>query len=181
MLLTEIKREVVLCPSGVGDDVRSLAEEAERVLGYGRLREALDVPAETPSLLKTLGELGIEILNRESVVTYMRQRMIDRTMEMMGEWEKSGPDPLSSWNSFSGARWDNTEVDKYKDAIPEFVINKAVQIKRALPEVKIYITHLTEDKDPFLKVEYGKENEWDSNGESYFIEVWEEPKFEGRM
>lgn len=182
MLLTEIKREAVVLPTEFTSDVATLAGDAEKVLGYSLLRQSLDEPREQPELLKVLGELGIEILNKAQVVTYMRQRLVDRTIEMMGEWEKGEPDPLRSWTSFSGPSWASTDIAKYKEPIPEFVINKAVQIKQALPQAGICIVHLTEDKDPFLKVTLGKQDEWnDKVGEAYFIEVWEEPKFEGRL
>lgn len=182
MLLTEIKREAVALPTEFTSDVAALAGDAEKLLGYSLLRQSLDEPTEMPELLKVLSDLCIEILNKPSVVLYMRQKLVDRTIELMGEWEKGEPDPLRSWASFSGPSWASTEISKYKEPIPEFVINKAVQIKQVLPQVGVYIVHLTKDKDPFLKVTLGKQDEWnDKAGEAYFVEVWEEPKFEGRI
>lgn len=187
MLLTEIKHEAVALPIGFTNDVATLAGDAEKVLGYSVLRESLDEPNELPLLAQALATLGIEILNKPQVLAYMRERLIDRTLEVYDEWQKGNPDPISAWGhgeSFSGPAWVSTEIARYREAIPEFVVNKAVQIKRALPDVQIFIRHLTEDKDPFLEVTLGKADSYDSdrNGsERYFIEVWEEPKFEGRI
>jgi hypothetical protein len=187
MLLTEIKRNVITLPEMGGDEVLTLAADAEIILGYNVLQNSLTSPAETPRLAKTLSELGIEILNKQDVTIYMRERLCDRTLELLDEWQKSNPEPVSAWGfggSFSGPQWSATPISKYTDAIPEFVVNKAVQIKRALPDVQIFIRHLTEDKDPFLEVTLGEADSWnaDDNGsERYFIEVWEEPKFEGRL
>lgn len=187
MLMTEIKREAVALPAGNADEVLSLASDAEQVLGYSVLRDRLTTSPNVPQLARTLAELGIDILNKADVLTYMRERLIDRTLEVYDEWQKARPEPMASWGygmNFSGPSWEATPIAKYKDAIPEFVVNKAVQIKRALPEAEIFIRHLTEDKDPFLEVTFGAATEWDAdnNGsERYFVEVWEEPKFEGRI
>jgi hypothetical protein len=187
MLMTEIKRSVLTLPVESTDDVATLAGDAEAILGYSVLRESLTEPTETPRLAAALASLGIEILNKQDVLNYMRERLCDRTLELLDEWQKGNPAPVSSWGSgeyFMGPSWAPTPIAKYKDKIPEFVVNKAVQIKRALPDVQIFIRHLTEDKDPFLEVTLGKADEYNSerNGsERYFIEVWEEPKFEGRL
>lgn len=187
MLMTEIKRSVITLPEVGGDEVLTLAADAEIILGYNVLQNSLTTPPETPRLAVVLAELGIEILNKTDVITYMRERLCDRTLELLDEWQKSNPEPFYSWgsgNSFSGPQWSSTAIANYKDAIPEFVVNKAVQIKRALPEAGVFIRHLTEDKDPFLEVTFGDVDKYDSdrNGsERYFIEVWEEPKFEGRI
>ena len=187
MLMTEIKRNVITLPVAGTDEVLTVAQDAEEVLGYSVLRQSLTEPPETPRLASVLSDLGIEILNKQDVTAYMRERLCDRTLELLDEWQKGNPDPVNSWgsgNAFIGPQWDVTDIAKYKEAIPEFVVNKAVQIKRALPEVGVYIRHLSEDKDPFLEITLGKANDWDSdkNGsERYFIEVWDEPKFEGRL
>jgi hypothetical protein len=187
MLMTEIKRSALALPTAHTDEVLSLAADAEVILGYSLLRNSLDAPADTPRLAQVLAELGIEVLNKADVLDYMRERLCDRTLELLDEWQKSNPAALGSWGygaNFSGPSWEATPIDKYREAIPEFVVNKAVQIKRALPEAEIFIRHLTEDKDPFLEVTLGKATDYDAdrNGsERYFVEVWEEPKFEGRL
>ena len=187
MLMTEIKRDAVTLPAIGGDEVLSLADDAAQVLGYQVLRDSLVEPPATPQLATALAELGIDILNKQDVLLYMRERLCDRTLELLDEWQKGNPEPVNTWgygSGFGGPSWDATPIEKYREAVPEFVINKAVQIKRACPEVQILIRHLTEAKDPFLEVTLGLATEWnaDNNGsERYFIEVWEEPKFEGRI
>lgn len=182
MLMTEIKRDVLPVLSGISEDVFTLAKDAESVLGYPLLRESLENDPDVPTLRAALGTLGIEVLNKEDVFAYMRERSIERTRELLEVWAVGDFNPQRSWNRMEGAYWDSTEIAKYKEAVPEFVVNKAVQIKRALPEAELYIVHLTEARDPFLKVTFGDVNEWDeTKGETYFIEVWDEPRFEGRI
>lgn len=186
MLQTEIRRDAIILPCEPTGEIGTLAGDAEKVLGYSVLRESIDEPPETPRLAHALGQLGIDILNKQDVITYMSERLCNRTLELLGEWSQRKP-AVSDWGSgeyFMGPSWESTPIAKYKEAIPEFVINKAVQIKQALPECQIWIRHLTEDRDPFLEVTLGKANEYNSgkNGsERYFIEVWDEPKFEGRL
>lgn len=187
MLMTEIKRSVLTLPVETTDEVSTLAGEAEQVLGYSVLRQSLSAPIEAPRLATALATLGIDILNKQDVLAYMRERLCDRTLELFDEWQKAAPEAIGAWGygaSFGGPSWEATPIDRYKEAIPEFVVNKAVQIKRAVPEAEIFIRHLTEDKDPFLEVTLGKATDYDAdrNGsERYFVEVWEEPKFEGRL
>lgn len=187
MQIAEIKRSIPLLPTLGNDEVLTLAADAEIVLGYNVLQNSLTAPPEIPRLAAALAELGIEILNKSDVVIYMQERLVDRTLEIYDEWQKAKPEPLSVWGygqSFSGPSWEATPIAKYREAVPEFVVNKAVQIKRAVPECEIFIRHLTEDKDPFLEITLGKASEYNSdrNGsERYFVEVWEEPKFEGRV
>jgi len=186
MLATEIKRTAFAMPCESEEEVLSLAGEAETVLGYSALRKHLDHPEEKPQLAQALAQLGIEILDHQDVLTYMSERLCTRTQEMLGSWAATNP-AISSWGSgeyFMGPSWEKTAISKYKEAIPEFVVNKAAQIKRALPECEVWIRHLTEDRDPFLEVTLGKADEWSAAGngsERYFVEVWDEPKFEGRM
>lgn len=180
MLMTEIRRDTPMLIAKC-DELTTLAEDAVAVLGYERLLQTLDQPTETP-LRDALARLEIQTLNHADVVAYMREQMCERALTALADWTKADPDPLRSWSSFNAPAWIPTEIEKYKEPIPEFVINKAVQIKRELPDVKIFIRHLSENPDPFLEVHYGDVSEWDDKtGERYFIEVWDEPKFEGRL
>lgn len=69
--------------------------------------------------------------------------------------------------------WGRTPIRYYTEEIPEFVLNKAIQIKKALPTVGVYVEHLVDQPDPFLVVASG--------GEEFYVEVWMEPGFEGRV
>lgn len=66
--------------------------------------------------------------------------------------------------------WTNTEIKNYQQPIPEFVLNKALQIKERVPSAQFFVEHLEEKHDPFLKVKHGNLD--------LYIEVWDEPKFE---
>ena len=76
----------------------------------------------------------------------------------------------------SHGHWNKTTIKIYGEEgkeIPEYVLNKAIQVKYEVPEVEILIDEFTVVPDPFLFVKLG--------AESYYIEVWDEPKFEGRL
>lgn len=75
-----------------------------------------------------------------------------------------------SINSLKTFEWTNTEIKHYQQPIPEFVLNKALQIKEKVPNAQFFIEHLEEKYDPFLKVKHGNLD--------LYIEVWDEPKFE---
>jgi hypothetical protein len=84
--------------------------------------------------------------------------------------------------------WERISISGYNGNIPEFALNKAVQIKMELPKVKLSIDALTvqreEDKkkesavveylrDPFLVAELGTE--------IFYIDVWDEKEYERKM
>jgi hypothetical protein len=80
--------------------------------------------------------------------------------------------------------WYTTPIEGYRHAIPEFVLERAMQIKIRLPEANFVVEWLGEEThnvptsykpnppDPFLAMNYG------SIG--LYLDVWDEPKFEGR-
>jgi hypothetical protein len=79
-------------------------------------------------------------------------------------------------------RWIRTSLQRYEGCIPEFVLSKALQIKTAVPEVRFEIEQLIQQEehkpaqprpDPFLIVSLGNE--------SYYIEVWDEKKYESTL
>jgi hypothetical protein len=74
--------------------------------------------------------------------------------------------------SFVRATWRCTKLAKYRGAIPEFALSRAVEIKERLPKARFYVEELTVDKryDPFLIVACGRER--------FYIDVWDEPEFE---
>jgi hypothetical protein len=158
----------------------SLAAEAQEVLGYSVLQDEQQEPDKGRSALEVvLAKAGIEVLNAEQVHTYQTDLLKQRTIEMLQEWLKN---PTTT---FIGPNWEKTLIAKYEQPIPEFVLNKAIQIKRLMPEVRIYIEHLSEHlsehPDPFLVVTtpHAKYDVLDEN--LFYVEVWEEPKFEGRI
>lgn len=77
--------------------------------------------------------------------------------------------------------WQTIEISQYQAEIPAFVLRKAIAIKERLPDAKFAILQLVYQKpekqpvyaDPFLRVKY--------NDLEYYIEVWDEPKFEATI
>ena len=173
------KQVAVLDP--VAQERSTLATRASDLLGYRVL--AADVSGTPVHTLEKLGKLGeallandIEILDTVSVIRYQHEEVRRRTQERTDEMLRNGEleNWVTGWNAGQSFRWSHSEIGAYYEPIPEFVLNKAVLLKEAIPEVSLYIIHLDEPKaDPFLVAKFGKE--------LYFIEVWDEPRFEGRV
>jgi len=174
MNMEEIERQVITVTE-YDEPCVGLAEEAKQVLGYDILKTAIEKPNERTQLELALAAAGIEVLNPEHVKTYQTEMLKERSKILFAEWLKT-TDPSSFW----GPRWDKTPIEDYKQPIPEFVLNKAIQIKKAVPDVRIYVEHLSEHPDPFLVVAM-KHKDYSFDGETHYIEVWAEPKFEGRV
>jgi len=150
-----------------------LATRATDLLGYNGLMA--DVTGETQfvtpgPLAEALRALEIEVLDTATVIEYQMQEMVRATQEKILDGN------LDSWayGYFAEAGWMKTPLNTYTHPIPEFVIDKAVRIKERAPEVKFYVQHLRDPKaDPFLIAYVGKE--------IYYVEAWDEPRFEGRL
>jgi hypothetical protein len=78
-------------------------------------------------------------------------------------------------------RWQTASLVSYGGIVPDFVLNKALQIRDAYPDAQFMVTYLAEreekepktlrvDPDPFLVVFNGKE--------TYYLDVWDERDFE---
>jgi hypothetical protein len=82
------------------------------------------------------------------------------------------------------ARWDSSYINNYRRPIPDFALERALQVKAALPEANFYVQELTESTntqhtefkptppDPFLVMDY--------RSVQLHLDVWDEPRFEGR-
>ncbi len=194
MLMTEIKRERF--DAETVDNrapLLALAESARAVLGYDVLAKKVEKSAATAvseesELRAVLAALEIDILNERDVVRYQKERLIERTTELMQEWmEKTAKRSFEecreySFDQFGGPCWRMETIKEYRQPIPEFVLAKAVQIKERMPECEIYIEHLEDHPDPFLIVGSSKaQYSWKKPAEYYYVEAWAEPKFEGRI
>lgn len=176
MLMTEIKR-TSLGVSLSDPEVLDLAEKCERLLGYSILAKAnANIENSLGPLAKVLADLEIEVLEYAEVKRYQLERVHEVEVAQLAEFRSPSE---YQWRNLPDAVWELTEIEKYKEAIPEFVLNKALQIKDHFPEVKIFIEHFSETRDPFLVVKRMK-GEY-SAMETYYVEVWDEPKFEGRI
>jgi len=191
MLQTEIRRQVAVTvePESV---LAIVAEEAENVLGYKSLSATIGTKA--APLYRALAELGIEILDSTDVKRYQYEHQVDVAEKTFAAFLQDARSPQAGerYLFYSLPTWVTCEIQDYIQPIPEFVLNKAIQIRKTIPEVRIFVEFLNESLDPFLKVEVGevKHCDWDKEmkyspafhaSESYYIEVWEEPKFEGRL
>lgn len=162
-----LKRAPLLTEDQVGRNLRAqLASKAEMLLGYTTLKENVRVAGE---LGKVLLELDIEPFTKDSVERYKKSKMTKITYRR-------------NWTNVTETRkWTRHPISGYSKPIPEFVLNKAVQIKEKLPDVQFLIDELgtvrrlkkIQPPDPFLVAVLGNEE--------YYIEVWDEPKFEGRI
>jgi hypothetical protein len=119
------------------EELRALAVKSRTVLGY-RLLHNLVVPKK--SLRDVLRELDIAPFSKKSVEKYKAkmQKIAQAKLD-----EDKGNDEQ--------ARWRMRNIGSYPLPIPEFALNKAVQIKEAMPEANIQVEQLeVEDPDPFL-------------------------------
>jgi hypothetical protein len=185
MLMTEIRKESIGMVEQINGGLASLAESAMSVLGYdvlAKITGKVSLEEMTP-IQAALQELEIEVLNRRDVFVYQRERMIERTVELCKEWLREQPsrETFDRLDRFSGPSWIFHKISEYKQPIPEFVLAKAVQIKQRVPECEIYVVALEDYPDPFLVIGGKQKYSWQEPDEAHYVEVWAEPKFEGRI
>jgi len=174
MLQTEIRREKL--HTILDEELPSVCDEARELLGYAAPDIAKEIKPNP--LADTLARLEIEVLNWRDVIAYQLERRQEREREelavmlvadqMPGLWGRHRTD------------WSETEINKYRGIVPAHVLQKAIEIKRALPEVEIFVEHLSETPDPFLVAKMTGEDGYSWNAHVYYIDVWDEPKFERR-
>ncbi len=188
-------------------DLMLLARDAKSVLGYTLLAEQmLGMP-----LREALTKLQMETLDEDEIRRYQRQvleeklqrevilegdgraaRVMmddedeedddeedddDRPKKVKDAYEDGEDVESPKKRSLSPVRveWGWTQIGRYEKPIPEFVLNKAVTLKREIPMVELFIEEVKKVplRDPFLVAVLGKER--------FYLEVWNEPKFEGRI
>lgn len=186
MKLAEIPRmrvgqEIVLETSRMDSLDREradLAIKAKNLLGYRML--SAEMSGNVLASCEQLGKLAqallandIEVLDIGKVFSYQTEEAARRTKAELERLLRSGNvNRVFQWG-FHAAAWQHTAITAYVEPIPEFVLQKAVQIKEHCPEVQFFIHHLNDPKaDPFLVAMLGDE--------VYYVEAWEEPRFEGR-
>ena len=176
MKLTEIERELiaVLQPTEIST---SIAEEAEAVLGYSRLKQEHKEP--TSPLRSEMAKLQIEVLKDSSVKRYQLERLKEHATEKFNEWLSAAT--IDNLSSITLPAWHHRKIEEYSEPIPEFVLNKAIQIKKAIPDAVILIESLEDYPDPFLIVALKDPRYSYIYKEQVYVEVWKEPKFEGTL
>ena len=67
-----------------------------------------------------------------------------------------------------------TRLSEYREDVPLFAISRAVELKEKLPAAEFYVDHLVYSRnfDPFMVMIM--------HGIRYWLDVWNEPEFEGR-
>jgi hypothetical protein len=124
-----------------------------------------------------LAKLEIEPLNEKQVEIYKRKKIEAENNKL----ERKGLD-LNEWsverrNYTLVVEWKAIPLRGYEKPVPDFVLNKAVQIAEKLPQAVFHVEEFQVREvplpDPFLVVSY--------EGERYWIEVWDEKDFERTM
>jgi hypothetical protein len=163
VLKPSLYREPLPCLETLDEQRAVLARKASALLGYSRLQRALPESEEGVTIrqvAEVFQSLGIEPLNTERVEKYQ-------------EWYTKRYGGEYSWNR---VEWTSANLAQYAQPIPEFVLSRAVEIAEHLPGAKFSVEWPVRGEisrpDPFLVLIY--------KGLRYYIDVWDEPKFEGR-
>jgi len=155
---------VLLAAEGEGE--HALAKEAEALLGYSVLRRKLKIPGK---LGEVLACLDIEPLDFNAVEKYKADMVLWRRKEL----ETAARDLRQLRRYYIEISWRRVALGSCAEEVPLFALRKAVQVKKACPEAILEVDELIEEKkliDPFLVARL--------EDETYYLEVWKEPKFE---
>lgn len=140
----------------LSEERKTLAVKASKLLGYKTLERTIP----QSEVNEVFASLGFTPLNTDQVHRYER-------------WYRKRHSGHFGWERVA---WKIVPLHNYADPIPEFVLSRAVELKEKLPAAEFYVEFPEREErvlpDPFLVMIY--------KGSSYFIEVWDEPKFEGR-
>jgi hypothetical protein len=155
-----------------------LATDAALLLGYGALRQKLNIPGE---LGEVLARLEIQPLNSAAVKQYkwqMVQWRIEelRRLGLLYYSRSTLADPAGVILHHTDVRWSLQLISNYREEIPLFALRKAIDVKKSCPESILMVDALTESTrvvDPFLIASL--------LDEFYYIEVWGESKFEATL
>ena len=141
--------------ASITDERKRLANEAKQLLGYGVINEDIAHKEATKRVAEVFSKLGIEPLDRNKVNAYKQQKV----------------DEVS--NSYTRGQWCAYALAQYSRAVPEFAISRAIELKRELPDAQFFVEEIVTSRiDPFMYMVCG--------GETYYLDVWDEPGFEGR-
>lgn len=150
-----------------------LARDAERLLGYRVMRARLRLP---DPLLAALAKLEIEPFDVSTVGQYKAEMVEYAQSEARRLDAAEGVDRYSVMARV--ASWKVYRLDQYSKPVPEYVLEKALQIKRECPAAGFQIEELDVVKDPFLIVTGPGELRGSIViPQRYHIEVWDEAEF----
>lgn len=198
--MQELKRVPFVVERG---EVARLAESVAAELGYGTLRDTLRVPGplgqalhdidispfSSPEVAEYKNDLRDKISEEQSALRMEGQRKYEKNeysvfwglarLLRLSKREPVNPNEAPFYSMYPDrveVKWRTVSLAEYKAPIPEFVLRKALAIKAACPGVAFHIEELRIDHipaDPFLVVSLDHER--------YYVEVWDEPKFEAAI
>lgn len=168
MTHTEIRRAPLSKPTEPCALSLTLADEAAALLGY----RASASPNGKPSLLlEALATLDIQPLNGRDVLRYQVEQR--HAIEREALEREIIADAPSRWNLQQ--TWQQLPIEKWTRGVPEHILLRAIQIKRALPGCELLVEYLA--ADPFLIVTLQTgQHSWEK--ETVYVDVWDEPTFE---
>lgn len=145
----------------VQQEQQRIAEEAATVLGYTAYSRHV-AGKFGGELGRALRELGIQPFTVESVEKYKK--------EVAAELRRKHP---STYYAHVTVEWKRCSLSTYNRKVEPFILSTAIEVKKRVPAAEFFVEEVrVESKpyDPFLIVKLGEE--------SYYIGVWDEPKFE---
>lgn len=154
----------------------SFVKEAKRLLGY----KVLDIAWSIKKISEVFVKLGIDPFDNEAVEAYKKEKEDS-------VYKRSARD--NGWGNttvtITRGKWASTALDGYSKEVPAFALLRAAEVKKALnkagisstfevEELKVTTTRkkIVRDEDPFMVLV--------AAGRRFYLDVWDEPKFEGR-
>lgn len=85
---------------------------------------------------------------------------------------------VATWGILRPAdwHWQQRELRSYRDPVPSHVLQTAIMMRKAFPRAAIHVDEfclVEQVADPFLTISLG-------GSTTFYVEVWDEPTFEGR-
>jgi hypothetical protein len=149
----------------------TLMAEIKDVLGYGEVDKAVELR----KVAAILRELDIEPFESKRVEAYKKAeaKKLNKTSRRYRDY--------NSYTTTTRGVWKSTALRNYKREVPAFALLRASQIKKAMNAQSVNCDFIVEELgktrqtivvDPFMVLV--------AAGKKFYIDVWNEPKFEGR-
>lgn len=145
-----------------------LMTEIKDVLGYGEVDKALELK----KIAAIFSDLDIEPFSVQKVQAYKKEKAASLNRVRYTGWG----DRVTTRGV-----WLRYQLRGYQKAVPAFALLRAAQVQKALNAANIQGTFFVEELtkrhtktvvDPFMILE--------AAGKRFYLDVWDEPKFEGR-
>lgn len=161
----------------VTEDVAKMTDEKmlrdiDTLLGYKPVGEAVRLQ----TVAAIFKKLDIEPFDSEKVDKYktqMRQRHSRTRTDSYGDIHRTR------------ASWDEIALTQYKKPVPAFALLRAMQVARELKKASIKHQFVVEELKSTTSVEKRERNldpfmVLHVDNQVFYLDVWDEPKFEGR-